>query len=72
MYAIRSYYVHVIDRVVAGLRFGQIKIEVHVLLALAHDIEETRGVVADFLAQLAQGDELTGAGRHLHLGAAAV
>ena len=42
------------------------------LLALAHDVEETSGVVADFLAQRAQGDELAGAGGHLRPFAVAV
>jgi hypothetical protein len=62
----------VVDGVVRGLALGQVQVEVHVLLAAAHHIEEARGVAADLLAQLAQGHEVAGAGGHLHLLAAAV
>ena len=55
---------NVIDRIVAGLGLGQVQVEVHVLFALAHHVEETCGVVAHFPAQLAQGDELPGTGGH--------
>ena len=42
------------------------------LVGLAQHVEEAAGVVADFLAQLAQGDELAGAGGHRRLLAVAV
>ncbi len=62
----------VIDGVVAGLGLGQVQVEVEVLLAAAHHVEEARRILAHLLAQLAQGDELAGAGGHLQLFAAAV
>ncbi len=62
----------IVHRVVVGLGLGQVQVEVHVLLAFAHDIEEARRVVAHFLAQLAQGDEFAGACGHLHLLATAI
>ena len=57
---------HVVHRVVIGVLAREFEVEVQVLLVAAHHVEEARGVVADVLAQLAQGHELAGAGRHLH------
>ena len=62
----------VVDRVVVRVRLRQLEIEVEVLVVAAHHVEEARRVVADFVAQLAQRDELARARRHLRLLAAAI
>ena len=59
---------YVIHGVVTGLRLGKIQVKVHVLIRLSQRIEKTRGVSADFLAQLAQGDKLSAACGHRHFG----
>ena len=51
------------------MRGGEVEVKVEVLLGFAHDVKEARGVRADLRAQVAQGDELAGAGGHLHFGA---
>ena len=58
---------HVVDGVVVGVRAREVEVEVEVLVVAAHHVEEARRVGAHFLPQLAQGHELAGAGRHLHL-----
>src|SRR5690606_36242511 len=61
----------VVDRVLVAAALGQVQVEIQVLVVAAHHVEEAGGVGADFLAQLAQGDEAAGAGGHLHALAAA-
>jgi hypothetical protein len=58
------------DRVLVGPRLGQLHVEVQVLVVAAHHVEEAAGVIADFVAQLAQCDELARARGHLRLLAA--
>ena len=55
----------VVVGVVFAVRDGEVKVEVEVLFGFAHDVVEARGVGADLGAQVAQGDELAGAGGHL-------
>ena len=62
----------VVHRVVIRLRFRDIEIEVEVLVVGAHHVIEARGVITDFLAQLAQRVELAAAGPHLYALAAAI
>ena len=62
----------VIHRVLVALALGEVEVEIQVLVGLAQHVEEAAGVVADLVAQLAQGDELAGAGGHRRLLAVAV
>jgi hypothetical protein len=62
----------VIHRVLVALALGEVEVEIEVLVGLAQHVEEAAGVVADLVAQLAQGDELAGAGGHRRLLAVAV
>ena len=61
----------VVHGVVVRARLRQFQIEIQMLVVAAHDVEQPRGVVAHFAAQIAQGDEFPGARRHLRLLAAA-
>jgi hypothetical protein len=58
---------HIVDRVFVGAGSGQLQVEIHVLIGLAHDVEEARRVLADLIAQLAERHEFAGTGGHLHL-----
>ncbi len=62
---------NVVHRVVVGAGLRQLEVEVQVLIVAAHDVEQARRIVSHLLAQLAQGDELSRARRHLHPLAAA-
>ncbi len=62
---------NVVHGVVVGARGRELQIEIQVLVVAAHDVEQARGIVAHFLAQVAQRDELPRARRHLRLLAAA-
>ena len=48
---------HVVDRVLGALPLRQLDVEVHVRVGGARDEVEARGVCADFLDDLAQGDD---------------
>src|SRR5581483_2910010 len=48
----------VIHRILAGPGLGELEIEIEWLIVAAHEIEESTGIIADLLAQLAQRDEL--------------
>ncbi|MNC84464.1 hypothetical protein D3C83_00200 [compost metagenome] len=62
----------IVDGVLVALRLGEIEVEIEVLVAFSQHVEETRRVVADLVPQLAQRNELAGAGGHGDLLAAAV
>ena len=56
---------HVEHRIFAGLRDHEIEIELHLGVGFADQHGEAHGVAADFLDQVAQGDEAAGALAHL-------
>jgi hypothetical protein len=57
----------VIHGVLVAARFRQLEIEVQVLVVAAHQVEQPAGIVAHFIAQLAQRDELAVALAHWNL-----
>ena len=62
----------VVHRVFIALAFGQIEVEIQVLIGFAQGVEETAGIIAHFAAQFAQGDKFARAGGHRCLLAVAV
>ncbi len=62
---------NVVHRVVVRAGGGELQVEVQMLVVAAHDVEQPRRIIAYFIAQVAQCDELARAGRHLRLFTAA-
>ncbi len=56
---------NVVDGVVRRLRLGHFQVKIQVLVIGPHYVDKPGRIIADLLAQLAQGDELTGSRRHL-------